>query len=170
MLTSVLGAAYQAATVLRPVETLIAWHYGIPEWHRASVKIVNGFGWTRFLIWCIGPLIKTKHEDRASEQAKYNNAVFGAALIAISEGGFVYVAFLYVVAVVAIAALNRWASAEAANSDLVATPSKRWIVSFCAFMGFMEIPALRALPLSEESRPFDIYSDDEKSRLTKLEG
>jgi len=71
LLTFGQGPAYQAGAFLRPAETFFAWYTGAAVWHMRSVKIINAFADTRLLIWSVGPLIKTRHEDAASNQAKY---------------------------------------------------------------------------------------------------
>jgi len=67
------GPAYQAGAFLRPAETFFAWYTGTALWHMRSVKIINAFAYTRLLIWTVRPLIKSRHEDAASNQAKYKS-------------------------------------------------------------------------------------------------
>jgi hypothetical protein len=70
MLTYI-GPSYQAGAPLRVLQTLVAWYFLKNDWHRASIKAVNAFGYARLLIWLVGPLLKNKEGDVVSEKAKY---------------------------------------------------------------------------------------------------
>lgn len=93
---------YQAGAVIRPAITLAAYALGNPNLHRSSIKILNGFVYTRVLIW----LVKRLDLVQAYQDA-YNLSVFGAALLAISESPINYGPHIYVCTVALVALLNQ---------------------------------------------------------------
>lgn len=65
--------SYQSGSVARLVVAGFAWYTQSPDWHESATKSVNAFIYTRYLIRYIGPLMKTSHEDVASNQAMYKS-------------------------------------------------------------------------------------------------
>lgn len=125
---------YQAGAVLRPVITCIAYIAGSSDLHRSSVKILNGFVYTRILIW----LLK-RFRLVPSHQDMYNIGVFGAALIAISESSIRYGLHIYVCVAVSIALLNDRVSAKLRRLPGQQAP----ILVLLVRLGFSELETVR---------------------------
>lgn len=98
---------YQAGAILRPVITCIAYIEGSSDLHRSSVKILNGFVYTRILIWLLRRL-----QLVPSYRDMYNIGVFGAALMAISESSVKYGPHVYIGMVMLVALFNQRVSAS----------------------------------------------------------
>jgi len=131
---------------------------------------LNAFGYARLLIHFLGPLIRTKHNDTASEKQKYNIAIFGSAILAIAESRIQYAVPAYAGIVILIARMNRWSTAELASTENKPL-WKRMLLTVCASAGFMELEGLKSLPkverYAEHHDEVDVYADHHGEEYAK---
>lgn len=101
--------AYQAPAFLRIIFTVAACLLGSPSLHRASVRVVNAFVYTRTIIFVLGRINILRDSSYATI---YEIGVFLGAVMGVAEGGLTGGVPVYVASVAAVAVLNRWTSME----------------------------------------------------------
>ena len=105
--------SYQAGAVLRTVASMMAFGMGSPEMHRGSVKIINGFIYTRAIIF-IAYRLKLTH----CYSTLYAAAVFLAGLLATYESGLPAALPAYMAVTVGLLQFNRAVSAEIGSTPI----------------------------------------------------
>jgi hypothetical protein len=103
---SVTRPSYQAGAVLRPALGIAAFVWRDPWLHRASVKVVNGFLYTRLGIWACSA---TGLWDGAYAKV-YALSVYVGAVLAVMEGGGVWAVYGYNALVLGVFVFNRGVS------------------------------------------------------------
>ncbi|CAG8951330.1 hypothetical protein HYFRA_00008080 [Hymenoscyphus fraxineus] len=155
--------SYQSGSVCRLIAAGIALYSQSPDWHESATKSVNAFVYTRLLIFYVGPLMKTSHEDTASPQEMYNFAVIVGAILALAEGPIRNISSTYVVLVVLNAAFQRWSSEMAAQPHMDA--SEKVLVQSLLSSGFVERETINKVQpdLFVAPQPGDEYIDKKDS-------
>ncbi|KAJ2901987.1 hypothetical protein MKZ38_001128 [Zalerion maritima] len=149
--------AYQAGGLLRPFVSFLAYAYRSPSLHRSSVKIVDGFVYTRLVIW-VSHRLGLHHSF--SGPGVYSYGVFLGALLGISYSGLCHGVPIYLSAMAAILVVSRKVTLffESQSDASTTTRGARLWGGFFLLCGFVDLDTLRNLSyppeLSREVRDF----------------
>jgi len=94
---------YQVAGYVRPVTSLVALITKNPHLHRASVKLVNGFAYTRLVIFV---QVVLNLDELSSYSTVYARGVFLGSVLSVCDTGFLAGVPIYVTLVAIVTALN----------------------------------------------------------------
>lgn len=172
--------AYQAGALMRVALGVAAWASGDADLHRASVKIVNGFAYTRVVI--AAQMVLGLDGWRAGREV-YANGVFVGGLLAVWEAGVLGVGVPVYVGLVGVGmALNRgvsglceryvgmdclrgvfWAwGAEVLTLDreIPLSPVSKFFVDLLVMAGFAELDTIKNVEEPQELQPGvkDVYA------------
>jgi hypothetical protein len=98
---------YQVAGLMRPLLGLYAFFSASPTMHRASVKLVNSFVYTRLIIYFA---TQVRLNRRYWWSIIYADAVFYGAVIAVYESELPAGVAVFICMVKAVQELNKWTS------------------------------------------------------------
>lgn len=98
---------YQVAGIIRPILGAVALSTGSAELHRASVKLVNGFMYTRLVIF----VEKALYIDRlSSNSVLYARGVFIGAILSVCDAGLPAGVPIYIIWIGLVTSMNHLTS------------------------------------------------------------
>jgi len=136
--------SYLAGAVLRSIVSVIAFATSSPELHRGSVKIINGFIYTRAII-----ALACRFDLTRCYSAMYAAGVFLAGVLSTYESGLPAAMPAYMALTPALAVLNRLVSAELANAPSMSPGSggslRARILGLLVAAGVAELDTIKAV-------------------------